>query len=54
VAHTVLRMQSDAIRNAAMASSPGPGNDGKPIDPGPPAAGDPDLPMVGPGLRHLP
>lgn len=41
VTHTVMRMQSDAIRNAAMASSPGPGNDGKPVDPGPPPKGDP-------------
>lgn len=35
VTHTVMRMQSDAIRNGAMASLPGPGNDGKPVDPGP-------------------
>jgi hypothetical protein len=35
VVHTTLRMQSDAIRNAAMVSSPGPGNDGRPTDPGP-------------------
>jgi hypothetical protein len=39
VAHTVMRMQSDAIRNEAMVSAPGPGNDGRPGDPGPPAAG---------------
>jgi Flp pilus assembly protein TadG len=35
VVHTTVRMQSDAIRNSAMASSPGPGNNGKPADPGP-------------------
>jgi TadE-like protein len=41
--HTTVRMQSDAIRNSAMVSSPGPGNNGKPVDPGPePAA--PTLP----------
>ena len=41
VTHTVLRMQSDAIRNASMVSSPGPGNGGEPEDPGPPHAGNP-------------
>jgi Flp pilus assembly protein TadG len=35
VAHTVMRMQSDAIRNTAMVSAPGPGNAGSPADPGP-------------------
>lgn len=35
VVHTTVRMQSDAIRNTAMASSPGPGNNGTPVDPGP-------------------
>jgi TadE-like protein len=35
VVHTTLRMQSDAIRNTSMASSPGPGNNGTPTDPGP-------------------
>ncbi|WP_428505726.1 TadE/TadG family type IV pilus assembly protein [Roseateles sp.] len=35
VSHAVVRMQSDAIRNSAMVSSPGPGNDGTPTDPGP-------------------
>jgi hypothetical protein len=35
VVHTTLRMQSDAIRNSAMVSSPGPGNNGTPVDPGP-------------------
>jgi len=39
VTSTVMRMQSDAIKNTAMVSSPGPGNDGKPVDPGPPASG---------------
>jgi Flp pilus assembly protein TadG len=36
VTATTLRMQSDAIRNTAMVSSPGPGNNGNPVDPGPP------------------
>ena len=40
VVHTVMRMQSPAIE-AGNASSPGPGNDGKPEDPGPPPKGDP-------------
>lgn len=39
VTHTVMRMQSDAIRNTAMVSSPGPGNNGSPTDPGPVADG---------------
>lgn len=39
VTSTVIRMQSDAIRNSLMISSPGPGNDGKPVDPGPPPSG---------------
>lgn len=43
VTHTVMRMQSDAFRNPAMASLPGPGNDGSPVDPGPVAGGG-DLP----------
>lgn len=43
VSHVVLRMQSDAIKNSAMVSNPGPGNDGKPVDPGPPPD-TPDLP----------
>lgn len=42
VAHTTLRMQSDAILNSAMVSNPGPGNEGKPVDPDPPP--DPDDP----------
>ncbi|MEO1767789.1 TadE/TadG family type IV pilus assembly protein [Thiobacter aerophilum] len=44
VAHTVIRMQSEAIENDAMASIPGPGNDGKPKDPGPPYGGSGTLP----------
>jgi len=35
VAHAVVRMQSDAIRNSAMVSSPGKGNEGNPTEPGP-------------------
>jgi outer membrane protein OmpA-like peptidoglycan-associated protein len=46
VTTATLRMQSDAIRNTAMVSSPGPGNDGKPTDPGPPPKGEP-LPTCG-------
>lgn len=42
VAHTVMRMQSPAIE-AGNPSSPGPGNAGKPVDPGPPPQG-PGLP----------
>ena len=45
VAHTVMRMQSAAIE-AGNASSPGPGNAGKPVDPG--------LPPQGPGLPACP
>ena len=41
VVHTTVRMQSDAIRNTAMASSPGPGNNGTPTDPGPGPAPQP-------------
>lgn len=43
VSHVVVRMQSDAIRNTAMASIPGPGNDGTPTEPSPPAS-SPGLP----------
>ncbi len=43
VTSTVMRMQSDAIENDAMVSSPGKGNGGKPVDPGPPDS-SPDLP----------
>lgn len=42
VVHTTVRMQSDAIRNSAMVSSPGPGNNGSPVDPGP----DPETPPL--------
>lgn len=38
ITHTTLRMQSNAVRNAAMVSSPGPGNNGAPTDPGPVAS----------------
>ena len=44
VTHTVMRMQSDAIRNTAMASSPGPGNEGTPADPGPTPGDNAGLP----------
>jgi outer membrane protein OmpA-like peptidoglycan-associated protein len=47
VVHTTVRMQSDAIRNTAMVSSPGPGNDGTPVDPGPPPGDPPTLPSCG-------
>jgi hypothetical protein len=43
VTSTVMRMQSDIVRNDAMISSPGPGNDGKPTDPGDPPS-DPGIP----------
>jgi outer membrane protein OmpA-like peptidoglycan-associated protein len=43
VTAATVRMQSDAIRNTAMVSSPGPGNNGNPVDPGPAASG-PGLP----------
>jgi hypothetical protein len=36
VSHTVIRMQSEPMENATMVSIPGPGNDGKATDPGPP------------------
>lgn len=42
VTHIVMRMQSPAIENG-NASSPGPGNDDKPVDPGPTPPG-PELP----------
>jgi uncharacterized membrane protein (UPF0127 family) len=50
VTHTVLRMQSDAIQNLAMVSNPGPGNDGKPVDPGTtPGGGElPSCPVTDP------
>lgn len=41
VAHTIMRMQSEAVENGAMGSAPGPGT-AHPADPGPPPmAGDP-------------
>lgn len=52
VAHTVMRMQSDAIRNDGMASIPGPGNDGKPGDPGTTPVGTiPDCPLSDPTCK---
>jgi TadE-like protein len=44
IAHVVVRMQSEAIRNTAMVSDPGPGNKGDPQDPGDPPD-PPDLPQ---------
>lgn len=41
VAHVTLRMQSDAIENHLLASTPGPGNHGRPLDPGAPAEPEP-------------
>jgi hypothetical protein len=43
VTTTVMRMQSDIVRNSAMVSSKGHGNDGHPVPPDPPASG-PELP----------
>ena len=43
VTSTVMRMQSDIVKNSAMASSPGHGNDGHPVPPDPPASA-PGLP----------
>jgi len=42
VTHVVMRMQSPAFENG-NASSPGPGNEGRPVDPGPTPPG-PELP----------
>lgn len=44
VSHTVIRMQSEPFENATMVSIPGPGNNGKPTDPGPPYGGSGELP----------
>jgi hypothetical protein len=44
VSHTVIRMQSEPIENATMVSVPGPGNNGKATDPGPPYSGGGELP----------
>jgi hypothetical protein len=56
VTHAAMRMQSDAVRNSAMASAPGPGNDGRPADPGPPpAAGTlPSCPWWDPACTSCP
>jgi hypothetical protein len=53
---TVVRMQSDAIRNTAMVSSPGPGNDGKPTDSGPTPGGGtlPTCPWWDPACASCP
>lgn len=52
VTHTVVRMQSDAIKNTLMVSNPGPGNDGTPTDPGlPPVKPLPDCPPGNPTCR---
>jgi hypothetical protein len=55
VTHTVMRMQSPAIENA-NASIPGPGNDGKPEDPGPPPKGGelPRCPVTDPACTPKP
>jgi hypothetical protein len=44
VSHTVIRMQSEPMENATMVSIPGPGNNGKATDPGPPYGGSGELP----------
>jgi hypothetical protein len=56
VAHTVMRMQSDAFRNAAMVSAAGPGNGGRPADPGPPPLGSalPTCPWWDPACTSCP
>ena len=52
VTQTVVRMQSDAIKNSLMASSPGAGNNGTPTDPGlPPIKPLPDCPISNPTCR---
>jgi hypothetical protein len=52
VTHTVLRMQSDAIKNPLMVSSPGPGNNGVPTDPGLPVVKPlPECPIADPTCR---
>ena len=52
VTHAVVRMQSDAIKNTLMVSSPGPGNDGSPSDPGlPPIKPLPECPISNPSCR---
>lgn len=55
VTHTTMRMQSDPIRNGVMASIPGPGNDGKPEDPGvPPTIPLPTCPWWDPSCQSCP
>jgi hypothetical protein len=47
-----VRMRSDAIKNTLMVSSPGPGNNGSPSDPGlPPTKPLPDCPISNPTCR---
>lgn len=41
VVHTTVRMETPPIENDRMVSNPGPGNDGTPVDPGPPGQRDP-------------
>lgn len=52
VTQAVVRMQSDAIKNTLMVSSPGPGNNGSPSDPSlPPIKPLPDCPVSNPTCR---
>ncbi|MDP2111952.1 MAG: hypothetical protein Q8N48_01430, partial [Thiobacillus sp.] len=55
VVHTVMRMQSPAYENANV-SLPGPGNDGKPEDPGPVSGGGelPKCPVTDPACTAEP
>ena len=55
VVHTVMRMQSPAYENANV-SNPGPGNDGKPEDPGPVSGGGelPKCPVTDPACTSEP
>jgi len=55
VTHTVMRMQSPAFENG-NASSPGAGNDGKPVDPGPLPPGPelPSCPLTDPSCASQP
>lgn len=55
VTHTVMRMQSEAFRNAAMVSRPGPGNAGTPKDPGAqPSIPLPSCPWWDPACQSCP
>lgn len=56
VAHVTVRMQSDAIESHLLVSSPGPGNQGKPLDPGAPpdAAPLPDCRWMDPLCTRSP